>query len=157
MSDTLPPHGLYSPWDSSGQNTGVGSLSLLEGIFPTQASNPGLRRGANRWGASPAVLLVPWANHFASLNLRVFCFLTRTVRAALPASRRGRGELRGGPGLHGVHLPASSPPQPCRPGPGAQGECVSGNGGDKQDRSVWGLSPPPQPRIQASGDHLGET
>ena len=38
--------GLYNPWenpwDSPGQNTGVGSLSLLQGIFPTQGSNPGL-------------------------------------------------------------------------------------------------------------------
>ena len=32
-----------SPWNSSGQNTQVGSLSLLQGIFPTQGSNPGLR------------------------------------------------------------------------------------------------------------------
>ena len=30
------------PWNSLGQNTGVGSLSLLQGIFPTQGSNPGL-------------------------------------------------------------------------------------------------------------------
>ena len=36
MSDSLRPHGLYSPWNSPGQNTGVGSLSLLQGIFPTQ-------------------------------------------------------------------------------------------------------------------------
>ena len=28
--------------NSPGQNTGVGSLSLLQGIFPTQGSNPGL-------------------------------------------------------------------------------------------------------------------
>ena len=42
MSDSLRPHGLYSPWNSPGQNTGVGSLSLLQGIFPTQGSNPGL-------------------------------------------------------------------------------------------------------------------
>ena len=41
MPNTLGPHGLYSPWNSSGQNTGVGSLSLLQGIFPTQGSNPG--------------------------------------------------------------------------------------------------------------------
>ena len=42
MSDCLPPHGLYSPWNSLGQNTGVGSLSFLQkrdniprsGIFP---------------------------------------------------------------------------------------------------------------------------
>ena len=32
----------YSPWNSPGQNTGVGSLSLLQGIFPTQGLNPGL-------------------------------------------------------------------------------------------------------------------
>ena len=42
MSDCLWSHGLYSPWTSSGWNTGVGSCSLLQGIFPTQASNPGL-------------------------------------------------------------------------------------------------------------------
>ena len=29
-------------WNSPGQNTGVGSLSLLQGIFPTQGLNPGL-------------------------------------------------------------------------------------------------------------------
>jgi len=40
MFDSLWPHGLYIPWNSPGQNTGVGSLSLLQGIFPTQGSNP---------------------------------------------------------------------------------------------------------------------
>ena len=42
MSDSLQPHGLYSLCNSPGQNTGVGSLSLLQGIFPTQGLNPGL-------------------------------------------------------------------------------------------------------------------
>ena len=42
VSDILRPHGLFSPWDSPGQNPGVGSLSLLQGLFPTQGSNPGL-------------------------------------------------------------------------------------------------------------------
>ena len=42
VSGSLWPRGLYSPWNSSGHNTGVGSLSLLLGIFPTQGSNPGL-------------------------------------------------------------------------------------------------------------------
>ena len=42
VSDSLWPHGLYSPWNSPGQHTGVGTLSLLQGIFPTQGSNPGL-------------------------------------------------------------------------------------------------------------------
>ena len=38
----LRPHGLYSPWNSPGQNTGVLNLSLLQRIFPTQHSNRGL-------------------------------------------------------------------------------------------------------------------
>ena len=42
MSNSLWPHGLYSPWNSPGQNTGAGSLSLLRGIFPTQRLNLGL-------------------------------------------------------------------------------------------------------------------
>ena len=41
ISDSVRPHGLY-PRNSPGHNTGVGSLSLLQGIFPTQRSNPGL-------------------------------------------------------------------------------------------------------------------
>ena len=41
MSNSLWPHGLYSLWNSPGQNTDVGSLSLLQGIFPTQKLNPG--------------------------------------------------------------------------------------------------------------------
>ena len=45
VSDSLWPHGLYSPWRSPGQNTRVGSRSLLQGIFPTQGSNPGLPHG----------------------------------------------------------------------------------------------------------------
>ena len=39
---TLQPRGLCSPWNSPGQNTGVGSLSLLQEIFPTLGSNSGL-------------------------------------------------------------------------------------------------------------------
>ena len=42
VSDSLQLHGLYHPWNSLGQNTGVGSLFLLQGIFPTQGLNPGL-------------------------------------------------------------------------------------------------------------------
>ena len=35
LSNSLQSHGLYSPWNFPGQNTGVGILSLLQGIFPT--------------------------------------------------------------------------------------------------------------------------
>jgi len=36
VSDSVQPHGLYSPWNSPGQNTGVGKL------FPSPGD---LRRG----------------------------------------------------------------------------------------------------------------
>ena len=39
MSNSLRPHGLYSPWNSPSQNPGVGSLSLLQGDL----SNPGIK------------------------------------------------------------------------------------------------------------------
>ena len=44
VSDSLPPHvgHCIQSMNSLGQNTGVGSLSLLQGIFTTQGSNPGL-------------------------------------------------------------------------------------------------------------------
>ena len=67
VSDSLQHHGLYSSWNSPGQNTGVGSCSLLQGIFPTEGSNPGFlhcrwilyqlsQQGSPRmleWGAYP--------------------------------------------------------------------------------------------------------
>ena len=40
LSGSLRLHGLYSPWDSPGQNTEVGSFSFLQGIFPTQGLKP---------------------------------------------------------------------------------------------------------------------
>ena len=44
MSDSLQPQGLQSPWNSPGeQNTAVGSLSHIQGIFPIQGLNPGLQ------------------------------------------------------------------------------------------------------------------
>ena len=49
---------LYDPmattWNSPGQNTGVGSLSLLQGIFPTQGLNPGILQARTlEWVAFP--------------------------------------------------------------------------------------------------------
>ena len=40
VSDSLQPHGLYSPWNTPGQNTGVGSLSLLQGNLPNPGTKP---------------------------------------------------------------------------------------------------------------------
>ena len=50
-----------SPWNSPGQNTGVGSRSLLQGIFPKQGSNPGLLHC--RW-------ILYWVSHQESLRLQ---------------------------------------------------------------------------------------
>ena len=53
---TLRPHGLYYyPWNSPGQNTGMGSLSLslLQGIFPTQGLNLGLPQADSLPAESP--------------------------------------------------------------------------------------------------------
>jgi len=70
VSDSLRPHGLYGPWNSPGQNTGVGCYALLEGIFPTQGSNPGLlhcRRILNQLSHKGSFRLVienkKWENH----------------------------------------------------------------------------------------------
>ena len=43
VPDSLWPNGLYNLWNSPGQNTGVGSLSLCQRIFPIHGWNPGLR------------------------------------------------------------------------------------------------------------------
>ena len=87
ISDFLRLHGLHSPWDSPGQNTGVGSLSLFQGIFPTQGLNPGL--GHCRWilyqlsqKGSPRV--VEW---------KAYCFSSRSSR---PRNRKGVFCIPGG-------------------------------------------------------------
>ena len=64
VSNSLRPHGLYSSWNSLGQNTGVGSLSLLQGIFPTQPQNPGLLHC--RW-------ILYQLSHKGSLELFNYC------------------------------------------------------------------------------------
>ena len=60
MSDSLQPHRLYSPWNSPHQNTGLGSLSLLQGIFPTQGLNPGLPHCRR---------ILDWLSHKGSLRI----------------------------------------------------------------------------------------
>ena len=54
MSDSLRSHGLYSPWNSPGQNTGENNLSFLQGIFPTQGQNPHCRSSTLKADSIPA-------------------------------------------------------------------------------------------------------
>ena len=74
VSKSLQPHGLYStrrlcPEDFPGKNTGVGCHFLLQGIFPTQGSNPRLLcllhcwwipHLLSHWG-SPCCCSVAWS------------------------------------------------------------------------------------------------
>ena len=69
MFDSLRLHGLHAvPWDSPGQNTGVGCHSLLQGIFPTQGSKPGFMHCSqihyylSHWGS-------PYGNIHSFLNM----------------------------------------------------------------------------------------
>ena len=58
VSDSSQPHELYGPWDSPGKNIGMGSISLLQGIFPTQGLNPGHRVGHD-WSNLAAAVAAP--------------------------------------------------------------------------------------------------
>ena len=79
--DSLWPHGLYSPWNSPGQKSGVGSLSLLQGIFPTQGSNPGLlhcRRFFTSWATREELKLIQSFEWKFGNNLTKLCICTLT-------------------------------------------------------------------------------
>ena len=81
VSDSLRPHGLYSPWNSPGQNIGVGSFSLLQGIFPTQGSHPGLPLQADSLPAEPPGTLKNTG--VGSLSLFQWIFRTQELKLGL--------------------------------------------------------------------------
>ena len=71
---SLQSHGLYSPLNSPGQNTGMGSLSLLQGIFQTQGSNLGLphcRRILHQLSCKGSPRILEWVAYpFSSISSR---------------------------------------------------------------------------------------
>ena len=80
------PWTIYSPWNSPGRNTGVGSLSLLQGIFPTQGLNPGLphcrrilyqlsHQGSLFVIISSVFMYIPWATSYSYFHLGTVFFL----------------------------------------------------------------------------------
>ena len=79
---TLWPHGLYSPWNSPGQNTGVGSLSLLQGNLPNPRIEP---RSPALWVDSlPAEPQgKPTNTGVGSLSLLQWIFLTQELNRGL--------------------------------------------------------------------------
>ena len=99
MSNSLQPHGLYSPWNSPGQNTGVGSLSLLQGKrsqprdqtqFSLVAGGTGERSGvylsssSSALGPSSQGLRAPWLWLFGRLLTRLQVIISSPGRCQLP-------------------------------------------------------------------------
>ena len=108
---TLRPHGLYnSPWNSPGQHIGVGSRSLLQGIFPAQGWNPGLPHC--RW-------ILYHLSHKGSPS----CFLHRPNRFTQKRFYLKEHWVPTGPLMR---LPLSD-----------QGERVPGCGGHGSQKSLW--------------------
>ena len=104
-SHFLQPHGLYSPWNSPGQNTEVDSHSLLQGNFPTQGSNSGLShcRGIlhqQRHQGSPRILewvVYPFSSGSSwPRNIAVFQNNAKSLEAdSLPAEPLGKPQQLG--------------------------------------------------------------
>ena len=112
MSSSFSPCVLYSPWNSPGQNTGVGSRYLLQGIFPTQRSNPGLlhctwilyrlsHRGSpldswvlNKWGFTPEVASV-WPHFHINVFLDTHVVNQTLTTEILKARFQKSGEITG--------------------------------------------------------------
>ena len=94
VSDPLWPHGLYSPWNSSGLNTGMDSHSLLQGIFPTQKFNQGLPHC--RW-------IFYQLSHQGSPNMFEWVAYSFSSRSSLPGIKPESPALQADP------LPAELP------------------------------------------------
>ena len=100
MSDSLRPHGLYSPLNSAGQNTRVDGLSLLQAIFPTQGSIPGLlhcrwilyhlsHQGSPRileWVAYPFSNISSWPRNWTGVSCIPGRFFTSWATREAPYS-----------------------------------------------------------------------
>ena len=100
VSNSLRPHGLYSPWNSPGRNTGVGSLFLLHRIFPAQGLNPGLphcRRILYQLSHKGSPRILEWVVYRFSSGAS---WLRNPTRVSCIASRFFTNELSGKPLVH---------------------------------------------------------
>ena len=113
VSDSLRPHGLYNRWDSPGQNTGVGSLSLLQGIFPIQRSTQVSHRSTQ-------------VSHIAG--------------GSLPAEPQGKPKNTGGLSLS-IPSPAALPDPGIKPGsPSLQADLFQlAIREDRRGLPIWGI------------------
>ena len=104
MSGSLQPRGLYSPWNSPGQNTKVGSLSLLQGNLP----NPGIepRSPALQAGSLPAKppgkpsIAQMWQYFLTCKRSLTWGFPGGSVVESLPAKEGDMGSILVSGGSH---------------------------------------------------------
>ena len=105
VSDSLQPHELCSPWNSPGQNTGVGSLSLLQGDLPNSGIKP--RSPALQEDPLPAEQQVkPKNTGMGSLSLLQQIFPTQESEQRYSALQVVSlpTELSGKPGGEWIHV-----------------------------------------------------
>ena len=102
MSNSLQPHGpwptrLLCPWDSPGKNTGVGCHFLLQGIFPTQGSNPGSSAGALEADAltsePPGKPVLKWNNMNICSPIELQREKKKNCKAYAGESNRNKGSV----------------------------------------------------------------
>ena len=74
VSNSLQPHGLYSPWDSPGQNTGVDSFPFSRGASqPRDQTQVSCIVGGffNSWATREAQFLGGWINKLGEWDLQM--------------------------------------------------------------------------------------
>ena len=72
MFNSLRPHGLYSPWNFPGQNTGVGSLSVLQRNLPNAGIEPrssALRGNLHQLSHKGSGVILNLGSHLGKYNL----------------------------------------------------------------------------------------
>ena len=120
-SNSLWPHGLYSPWNSPGQNTGVGSLSLLQGTIPMQRLNPDSLPaeppGKPNWGS--------WDKTAVCQNNAIYSLAPKTV-VWVPTALMSPGSLLEMQNLRPFPRPLESD------------SLILTSWGDSSDPEVWG-------------------
>ena len=85
QSHGLQPTRLLCPWNSPGRNAGVGSHSLLQGIFLTQGLNPGLPHCSQTLSSEPNCF-----NDF--LFWKIFLFSSLEEKYSLQSKYTPRGK-----------------------------------------------------------------
>ena len=91
----MTPRTVYNPWNSPGQSTRVGCLSLLQDIIPTQGSNPGLphcRQILYQLRHQGSAIILEWVAYpYSSVSFSGIELLSPALQAdSLPAEPPGK-------------------------------------------------------------------